>query len=172
MNAASQADQDNLTKFLAAWGAIVSTFGLGWTFYRDLHDRARLRVTAHVRRIVRSPDGKWYAVKPDLGVADASEQLFIVVNVTNIGRRPVQWTGWGGKWRKPRRGKDSFTIVPVGLPKMLNEGDTHSEYTTELNPEGENVQRLFIWDASGKNWYLSRAALRKLKEESRKFQNA
>jgi hypothetical protein len=165
-----QAPPDNLTKFLAAWGAILSTFGLGWTLYRDLHDRARLRLTAHVRRVVQSTDGKWYAVKPDLPVAGASEQLFIVVNVTNAGRRPVQWTGWGGKYHKPVGGKDSFSIIPVALPKMLKEGDSHSEYTDQLNPAGENVKRLFIWDASGKNWYLSRRALGKLKEESRKFQ--
>ena len=45
---------DNLTKFLAAWGgALLGTFGLGWTLYRDLLDRAKLQVSASVRKIAR-----------------------------------------------------------------------------------------------------------------------
>ena len=161
---------DSLTKFLAAWGAILSTFGLGWTLYRDLLDRARLKLTAHVRRIVETPDGRWYAVKPDLPLEGASEQLFVIMTATNVGRRPVLWTGWGRDYRKPVEGKTSFTVIPVSLPKMLHEGETHSQHSVHLNPAGENVKRLFIWDASGKNWYLSRRALKKLKAESVKFQ--
>jgi hypothetical protein len=162
---------DNLTKFLAAWGAILSTFGMGWTFYRDLNDRARLKIGAHIRRLVQSPDGKWYAIQPDLPVEGASEQLFVIVDVTNVGRRPVKWTGWGGDYKKPVDGKSSFSVVPVSLPQMLDEGASHSERCSGLNPAGENVKRLFIWDATGKNWYLPRRVLRNLKEELRKFQN-
>jgi hypothetical protein len=160
-----------ITDILAAYGAILASIGFGWSLYRDLHDRAHLKVKANIRRTVQSTDGKWYAVKPDLGVAGASEQLYVVVNVTNAGRRPVQWIGWGGKYHKPENGKGSFTIIPVALPRLLNEGDTHSEYTDLLDPAGENVKRLFIWDASGKNWNLSRWALRKLKEEARTFRD-
>ncbi len=163
---------DSLTKFLAAWGAILATLGLGWTLYRDLRDRPRLRITAHIRRVVQSVNGRWYAVAPDLPVEGASEQVFVVVNVTNVGRRPVQWVGWGGKYRKIAGGKPAFVITPQALPITLKEGDTHTEFTPELNPADERVKRLFIWDAAGKNWYLSRWALRKLKQESLKFQAA
>jgi hypothetical protein len=158
-----------ITDILAGYGAALASIGFGWNLYRDLLDRARLQVDANVRRTVQSADGKWYQVKPDLGVAGASAQLFVVVNVTNVGRRPVQWTGWGGKYHKAANGK-VFSIIPVALPRMLNEGDTHSEYTDQLDVTGENVKRVFIWDASGKNWYLSWRKLRKLKEEARKFQ--
>jgi hypothetical protein len=160
-----------ITDVLAAYGSILASVGFGWNLYRDLLDRARLQVSANVRRIMQTGDGKWYAVKPDLGVAGASAQLYVVVDVTNVGRRPVQWTGWGGKYHKPVNGKGSFTIIPFALPKMLNEGETHSEYTDALNPAGENVKRLFIWDAAGNHWNLSRRALRELKAESHKFQN-
>jgi hypothetical protein len=159
-----------ITDVLAAYGAALASIGFGWNLYRDLHDRAHLKVKADIRRIVQIPGGKWYAVAPDLGVAGASAQLFVVVNVTNDGRRPVQWMGWGGKYRKPVNGKGSFTVIPGALPMMLNEGDTHSEHTDHLDPAGENVKRVFIWDASGKNWYLPRRKLRKLREEARKFQ--
>ncbi len=160
----------DVTDVLAVYGAALSSIALGWNLYRDLHDRARLKVSAHVRRVVRSPNGQWYAVRPDLPVQGASNQLFIVVDVANAGRRPVTWTGWRGKYHGLVNGKNGFTIIPVALPKRLGEGDSHSEYTDSLSPGGENVKRVFIWDATGKEWPLSRRALRKLKEESRKFQ--
>ncbi len=138
--------------------------------YRDLIDKARLKLTAHVRRVGKTVDDKWYAVKPDLRVGGASEELFVAMNVTNVGRRPIQWTGWGGKYRRPINGKKTFIIIPMWLPRMLNEGESHSEFTNELRPADENVKRLCISDASGKNWYLSWWAMKKLKQESRKFQ--
>jgi hypothetical protein len=161
--------QDYLTKFLAAWGALLATFGLGWTLYRDLLDRPRLKVTARIRRLVQSSDGRWYSIAPNLPVAGANAELFVVMDVINVGRRPIQWTGWGGKHYRPVGGKDSFVIVAVALPKMLEEGESHSEFTGEINPVIENVKRLFIWDAAGKNWFVSRRALRKLKKDYRKF---
>jgi hypothetical protein len=159
-----------ITDILAAYGAALASIGFGWNLYRDLRDRACLSVSINVRRIVQIPGGKWYTVKPDLGIAGASPELFIVANVTNVGRRPVQWDGWGGRYHKRVNGKSSFTIISVGLPKMLNEGETHTEFTDVLDAAGENVKRLFIWDSSDKYWNLSRRKLRKLREETRNFQ--
>jgi hypothetical protein len=51
---------------------------------------------------------------------------------------------------------------------MLAEGESHSEFTDNLHTEMENVKKIFLWDASGKNWNLSRRELKKLKEEVRK----
>lgn len=171
MNAPQNPPPDYLTQFLATWGAILATLGLGWTLYRDLHDRPRLKVTARIRRLVQSAHNKWYSVAPNLPVVGASAELFVVMDVINVGRRPIQWTGWGGKHYRPVAGKDSFAIIPLDLPKMLKEGESHSEFTGEINPDIENIKRLFIWDAAGKNWYVSRRALRKLKKDYRKFQN-
>ena len=162
----------NITDVLAAYGAILASVGFGWNLYRDLLDRARLQVSANIRRIVQTPDGKWYSVRPDLGIVGASAQLFIVVDVANVGRRPVKWTGWGGKYHKRVNGKNSFTIIPVALPKMLDEAENHSEFTDSLDAAGENVRRLFIWDGAGRHWNLPRRALRELKSEARKFQQA
>src|SRR5438034_9590690 len=158
-----------ITGLLAVYGAILSSFGLGWNFYRDLQDKARLKVRMNIRRIVPSPDGKWYQVNPDLPVQGASSKLFVVVNVTNIGRRPVKWTGWGGEWHEPRNGRERFIIQPTVLPVMLAEGESCSELTDDLNTAGANVKRLFIYDAADRNWYLSRRALKKLKADCHTF---
>jgi hypothetical protein len=161
-----------LTEILAAYGALLSSIGFGWNLYRDLLDRAKLQVSANVRRIVVGADGKWFSAKPDLNIAGASEQLFVVFSVVNVGRRPVLWQGWGGKYHKPEEGKDGFFIVGRSLPKMLQEGETHDEFTVleaDLSPVHDNVKSLQMWDPSGKHWKLSGKALRELKAEAVKF---
>lgn len=159
-----------LTSALAFYGAALSSIGFGWNLHKDLLDRPRLKISMGIRRMVKSPDGKVYQVVPDLLVEGASERLFLVVNVTNLGRRPVKWIGWGGRWIKPEVAGKAFIIQPIALPMMLKEGESCSEYTDELKAAGPNVAQLFVCDSTGKNWYLSRRALKKLKEECQKFQ--
>ena len=161
--------QDVLTKVLATWGAILSSIAFGWNLYRDLHDRACLQIEAKVRRIVQTSDGRWYAVDPALPIVGASEKVFVVMNVTNVGRRPVQWQGWGGKYHKRVNGHDSFVIIPTQLPKMLGEGETHSDLTEEFMQKAENVRELFAWDATGKHWHVSRRNFKKLIADSQKY---
>lgn len=161
-----------LTEFLAAYGALLSSVGFGWALYRDLLDRAKLQVSANIRRIGRGADGKYFSCKPNLPIEGASEQLFVVMDVVNVGRRPVLWQGWGGKYHKPEDGKTGFFIVGRNLPKMLHEGETHSEFTAleaDLRPAHDNVKSLFLWDPSGKHWKLPRKELKKLKQEAREF---
>ena len=162
-----------LTEFLAAYAAILSSVGFGWNLYRDLLDRAKLQVTANVRRIAQGADGKYFAVKPDLQLEGASEQLYVIMTVVNVGRRPVLWQGWGGNYHQREDGKTGFTIVGRDLPKMLQEGEAHSEFTAleaSLKPVHDNAKSLFMWDPSGKHWKLPRKGLKKLKQEARDFQ--
>ena len=164
----------NLTEFLAVYGALLATLGWGWNLYRDLLDRPRLQVSVRVRRIGTGADGRLFSLHPDLQVEGASEQLYVVMSVVNVRRRPVLWEGWGGRYHKPVAGKKSFVVIARDLPKMLSEGETHSEMTTlepDLSPASENVKSLLMWDASGREWKLSRKGLRKLKREARQFKS-
>ena len=68
-------------------------------------------------------------IQPPLTARRRSDQLFIVMTVVNVRRRPVRWHGWGGVYKQPVNEKTGFVIIPRGLPKTLNEGDTFSEYT-------------------------------------------
>jgi hypothetical protein len=159
-----------ITGLLAFYGAVLSSIAVGWNLYRDLHDRAKLKLVAHLRRIARSECGtQVYAVSPDLPIAGKSDAVYIVLNVTNVGRRPVRWDGWGGE-RKD--GTDDFTVIPRHLPKMLAEGESHTEFAENLHTEIENVKKIFIWDAGMTKWNLSRRELRKLKAEVRKHMSA
>jgi hypothetical protein len=117
----SPPEETMLTAFLATWGALLSTFGLGWNLYRDLHDRARVRLDARIRRLGRGDDGRMFAVSPNVPVADATQQLYVCITVVNEGRRPVLITTWGGTWIEPRNGRSNFVIYGRELPKMLTE---------------------------------------------------
>jgi len=112
-----QTQSDSLTKFLATWGAILGTFGLGWSLYRDLLDRVKLQISATVRRIGISPDGRYYAIAPNVRLA-ASEKLFVVMTVVNVGRRPVLWEGWGGDHQRARpRDQHGDAVASLDHPR-------------------------------------------------------
>ncbi|HEY2461251.1 MAG TPA: hypothetical protein VGI16_10590 [Candidatus Acidoferrum sp.] len=160
---------DWLTPFLAIWGAFLSSIALGWNLFRDLTDRAKIKVEVKIRRLVAVPGGQWYSVAPNLEVDGASQQLFVVMNAVNARRRPIRLQGWGGIYKNPVERKTGFVIIPRGLPRTINEGDTHSEYTElEANcyPANDTVKRFQIWDSTGRNWKISWLKMRKLRREA------
>ena len=142
--------QDNLTKFLAAYGALLASIGFGWNLYRDLRDRAKLKVSATISRLTVDGQGNWLAITSAVK-APGTKQRFIVMTVVNVGRRPIVWTGWGGKYKKRTNGAQ-FGIpdkrIHNHLPKKLQEGDAHSA-CTELEEEFRECKESFyvgcIW---------------------------
>ena len=38
----------DVTTFLAIWGALLSSFAVGWNVYRDFADKGRLKVDCYV----------------------------------------------------------------------------------------------------------------------------
>lgn len=158
----------NSTTALAIYGAVVATITFGWNLFRDLRDRGKLKIFASVRRIVEGPNGARYSIKHDFPAEGASEGLYIVMTVANIGRRPMRWEGWGGRYKTPYKGKKAFLCIPRYLPKILAEKESHQEYT-ELEPEFDlgNIKKLYIWDGVDGEWKLSRWQLRKLRSEAK-----
>jgi hypothetical protein len=160
---------DNLTKFLAAYGALLASVALGWNLYRDLRDRAKLKVSASICRLTVDGQGNWFAITSAVKMA-GSNQRYVVMSVVNVGRRSIVWKGWGGDYRKPAK-TSHFAIldrtIKNHLPRRLEEGDEHSACIEFEDGFFENVKNFFMWDASGKKWKLSWWQLRKLKEEAR-----
>jgi hypothetical protein len=157
----------HVTNFLALWGAILSTFAVGWNFYRDWSDRPRLRVSATLDRLTQGEDGRIFAVKHNLPIEGATKQVFLVVSVTNVGRRPTLVKSLGGEYKNPVNRKKHFVVIARNLPKMLGEGEYILEFTDELKAAGENVKALCVWDSSGREWRLPARELKKIKEEAR-----
>jgi hypothetical protein len=84
------------TEFLAIWGALVSTFAVGWNFYRDFSDRPKLKLSASLDRLVRGEDGRFYVVKHNRPDFRANDQVYLVVSITNVGRRATLVKSLGG----------------------------------------------------------------------------
>ena len=158
----------NSTTALAIYAAVLSTITFGWNLFRDLRDRGKLKISASVRRIVEGPAGARYSIKHDFPADGASEELYIVMTVANIGRRPMRWEGWGGLYKTRYRGKNGFVCLPRHLPKILAEKENHQEYT-ELDAEfdPDNIKKLHIWDGVDGEWKLSWWQLRKLRIEAK-----
>jgi hypothetical protein len=171
--------QDVLTQGLATYGALLASIVFGWNLYRDVRDRAKLKVSATISRITQDVQGNWIAITSAVRVPAhaAPQQRFVVMTAVNVGRRPLVWIGWGGDYRKGarfRKGARSFGIMDSAiknhLPKKLEEGDTHSA-CIELEADWDDVKSFFMWDASGKHWKLPGSQLKKLKREAREALN-
>jgi hypothetical protein len=161
----------NMTAFLAVWGALLSSMTAGWTLYKDLRDKAKIKLTVSLRCIgQREGDGATFMAAPGLNIAGMSDQLYVVVSVTNVGRRRMRWKGWGGKYREPVNGKDGFLVSARFLPKMLEEQESLDEFT-ELDKQfvAENVKRLYIWDGAGREWSVSKNDMTKLAADIKKY---
>ena len=139
-----------LTMFLAVWGAIVSTIALTWNIIRDRLDRGALRVEAMIGRMV----------------PDHTDKDYLVVTITNVGRRPVLVKGWGGMKKRHVKGKRGILIVPRGLPRMLEEGEYHLEFTEDLSMLSSDIQKIYVWDSAGREWKVSRKNLKRLLAEA------
>lgn len=141
---------------------------VGLEFVPRPDESSESKNSVRVRRIVHSAHGQWYAVVPNLPVEGASEQLFIVMTLANLRSRPVRWIGWGGKNKTPVNGHSDFVVVATGLPRMLHDGEDHSEFTPILAgsyPPDDNVKSLKAWDSTGRDWKVSRWQMQKLHKE-------
>jgi|ERR1035437_6232216 hypothetical protein len=156
----------SLTTILAIYAAIISSILLGWNLYRELHDRARVKISISLMRIETGIDGRQFAFAFHLPTEDAD--VHVVVKITNAGRSPVMLQGWGGEWKIPEKGKDKFVVISQGLPRILNGHESHQEFTPDLSVVSPNIKALFAWDSSGRNWYVSDSELRKTVEQARK----
>jgi hypothetical protein len=139
----------DVTGFLAVWGAILSTIALGWNVLRDSRDRGRLKIDAMI--------GKMHP--------DHTDRDYLVITVTNVGKRPLLVKGWGGMKRKGASEPRGILIVPRGLPRMLKESEYHIEWTPDLTVLDEDTERIYAWDSSGKEWALTRKQMKRLRQE-------
>ena len=133
-----------------------------------MRDRPKIKVTAKLRIIgTRAGDGAPFSADPSLNIEGASDALFIVVSVINVGRRRFRWKGIGGKYKHPVNGKNNFLVSPHHLPKILEEQEALDE-PIELNEEiaHGNLKELYVTD--GTNWKISGEDLKKLLEDLHK----
>jgi hypothetical protein len=160
----------SLTTILAIYAAIVSSICLGWNLYRELHDRACVKISISLMSQVPGGDGRQFSLFPPN--KNAGADAHVLIKITNAGRRPVTLQGWGGEWKTPENGRDKFTVISQGLPRILNGHESHREFTPDLSVISPNIKALFVSDSSGNNWYVADRELRETVEQARKLVSA
>ncbi len=141
------------TALLAVWGAVLSSVAIIWNILRDTKDKGKLKLDAMI--------GKFYP--------DHTDKEYLVVTMTNVGRRPLLVKGWGGKEKGVPGGKKQYDyIIPVGLPRMLKEGEYHVEVTPDLGILSSELEYICAWDSAGKEWKVSQKKLEELVDSAKK----
>src|SRR5437762_6679904 len=133
---------NNLTTFLAVWGALLSTALAGWTIFRDLRDKGKLQLDATIGNIVPGDD----------------KRDFLLLTITNVGRRPILLKSWYLKFNKGSTHPLAF-ILADNLPKMLKEGEFLTVKTHELQ-HLVKTEKILVCDSNGKQWKVPKKSLR------------
>lgn len=139
---------EKLTTFLAVWGAILSSFAIGWNFYRDLNERGRLRVSCYVGRMFDDVNG-------------LDPNKYLIWNVTNIGRTPVCLTSIGGE----NNDGTAFIAKNAKVPKILQPGEYVIESMNDFSVLNVKLKALTATDSIGRTFRAPRKQLKKLKNE-------
>ena len=142
-----------VTESLAVLGVFLSTLAITWNILRDINDKGKLQLKVMI--------GKFYP--------DHTDKEYLVVTITNIGRRPLLVKGWGWEEKKKEKGKRKGGVfIPHGLPRMLREGEYHIELTEDLSVLSSDLKKIYVWDSTGKNCNVSRKDMRRLIESKKK----
>jgi hypothetical protein len=83
-----------------------------------------------------------------------SDKPLLFVTVTNVGRRPILVTGWGLELEKPNGERAAYMVVPRFMPKRLEEHEQVKECTDQLSNINNNLKKIYVEDATGKEWLL------------------
>src|SRR3989337_698423 len=113
-----------ITTILAIWGAIVSTFVLGWNVFRDLTNRGKIKVSCFIGN--------------EIGGLRNSDKEVLVYTITNVGRKPIFIKLIGGAFKKKH-----FFLSSKQIPKMLQPGEYIVESTEDLSIFEKEVKTLW-----------------------------
>ncbi|MDH5336782.1 MAG: hypothetical protein OEW20_10730 [Nitrospira sp.] len=141
-------DKDTITTILAIWGAVLSSFAVGWQFFRDITQRGNLRVSCYIGSLTD-------------GLSEKDPNDYLVYNITNVGKEPVMLTNIGGEMKK-----DHFLVnTRQLLPRMLQPGEYILDYTSDLSVLGHELKHLTAIDSLGRSWKAPSKQVKKLKED-------
>jgi hypothetical protein len=159
------------TKLVALYGAVVSSFTVGWNVYRDIHDRPRLKLSTMLGHQFENR-GQINIISHAFAIDEWPDKFknkppSLFLTITNIRRRPVIVENWTIRTDRRKTGKDHFIYPLTTLPKALKEGEYVVEHTDDLSLLVEGAKKIYAWDTTGKKWSLPRRDLRKLQKEVR-----
>lgn len=153
-----------ITLVIAAWGAVLSTISIAWQLSGD---RVKVKVTAKRSRKI-------------IGSRRYDGMLLTIVEVTNVGRRPVTITSIGAINLYPHHHFVVTDTIPA-LPCEITEGKYISAMLDQADLDFSIIDYWNACDSHGrghnlreatlfkhwKSWFQSRRAWRK--KESAKY---
>jgi len=138
---------------------IVATITVIWNIIKE---KATIAVTAMIGKIG----------EPGTAEFD-SNMYFLIITITNHGKKPVQIESFNWKLKKPD--KDGMTDLIFykmrgELPKMLYEGEKHTIFTEHYMLVLKDFSYLYIRDSYNKKWKISAKNLKILREDVKALQ--
>lgn len=166
-------DQD-ITRCVAVYGAVVATVTAIWKIYTDLRDKGRLKIELTVGRMLSASGAAvTMTMTPEGPVPiNLSDRDRIFMTVTNVGRRPIKVAKVGGfqgaRFGINRLGlrRQGFIVYPHNLPRMLEPGDSVTEWMDDPK-DIEPVRVMYVWDSTGRGWRVPRRVLGQTKRRVR-----
>ena len=151
---------DEYTFYIAIYGAVLSTISIVLNFTKEFRDRGNLRVNIYV--------GSFVSESRDSPLVANEQFNHLCVNITNVGRRPVNVEYFTARSDRKWFGRDHFLwFKPTNLPRMLNEGESVLEhYPLTLDFRDDLLKALSLGAIDSRiNFYaISLWELRKLKK--------
>jgi|GEM_PF-5947240 len=136
----------SIIELLAIWGAVVSTIALTWNIILFYKNKANIKVEAGI-------------------MLDENRNEFFVVTITNIGKRPALINSVN---LKEINSKNNIFITPQNLPRKLNESERHVEYYDCVEKFQNEIEKIWLNDSTGKNWYVRKKMINYLNKQIKK----
>jgi hypothetical protein len=156
--------QITLTDIIALGGLIIACVTLGWNILNEIRKTPKARVTAMVAKFFQQ------------GNPRSGKDTLFSITVANIGSRPIRinnigYVGYKWWWHPFKR--QWYVIIPKQIPIYLKDGEQHSEdyvYLPEQFKEflDHNINGLCVYDSAGRNHWMSRWRMLRLKRDIRK----
>jgi hypothetical protein len=143
--------KESITLVLAIWGAVVSTVAVLWNIARDALNKPKVTLKG---MIAHTP-----------GSGSLPRPVVLAVEITNVGKQAVVIKGLASDNGKNGT-KGGVLMNPRRLPCRLEAKDSAIEELsfTFLHP---GVTRLYVWDSTGKHWYLPKKRLEELIKQAK-----
>jgi hypothetical protein len=109
----------DITTILAIYGAVLATLVLVWDIVKFVRERPRLKV-----------EGGHHVL-----MGEGSTEHRLGIKMSNVGKGKITIEASGLKFLPPLQNGNMATIYDVGLPKELDEGQSHTSYLFSATPQ-------------------------------------
>lgn len=133
---------ENLTLYIAIYGAVLATVVLAWDVLKYLRDRPHIEVKASFRILVGVQS------EPKIGI-----------DTINKGKRPVTIVAVGFTLDRPPNEPNIASLIDSGLPTELREGQSHTCFRSLDAVNFTEVLNAWARDAAGREYFSKKRPL-------------